>query len=85
MGNYPSPRRIDRADERATHRAHAGLGRWWECSLSAREQPARYVAVKTKSGAMVHEATLYRSLETIAKAGIKAEVVAGSFPWGEAG
>lgn len=44
---------------------------------------ARYVAVMTKSGAMVHEATLYKSLEAIAKAGIRAELVPGSVPWGE--
>jgi hypothetical protein len=44
---------------------------------------ARYVAIVTKSGALVHEATLYRSLEAIAKAGITAELVAGSTPWGQ--
>jgi nitrogenase-associated protein len=56
-------------------------GGGYHCEVDA---PARYVAVKTKRGSMVHEATLYRSLEAIAKAGIKAELVAGSFPWGEA-
>lgn len=44
---------------------------------------ARYVAVLGKGGATVHEATLYRSLEDIAKAGIRAELVAGSVPWGK--
>ena len=45
--------------------------------------PARYVAITTKTGALMHEATLYRSLEDIAKAGIKAELVPGSHPWGK--
>jgi len=44
---------------------------------------ARYVAVMAKGGAMVHEATLYKSLEAIEKAGLRAEVVPGSVPWGE--
>ena len=44
---------------------------------------SRYVAVMTKGGAMVHEATLYKTLEAIAKAGISAELVAGSVPWAE--
>jgi nitrogenase-associated protein len=56
-------------------------GGGYQCEVDA---PARYVAVKTKSGTMVHEATFYQSIEAIAKAGIKAELVAGSFPWGEA-
>ena len=44
---------------------------------------ARYVAVMTKGGAMVHEATLYKTLEAIAKAGIHTELVPGSVAWGE--
>lgn len=44
---------------------------------------ARYVAVMTKSGAMAHEATLYASLEAVAKAGIQTVLVSGSEPWGE--
>jgi hypothetical protein len=44
---------------------------------------ARYVGIVTKSGALVHEATFYRSLEAIAKAGITAELVPGSTPWGK--
>lgn len=47
------------------------------------DQPARYVAVTTPTGTLVHEATLYRSLEHIAKAGITAELVPGSTPWGK--
>lgn len=43
---------------------------------------ARYVGITTKSGTLVHEATLYRSLEDIARAGIKATLVPGSHPWG---
>jgi hypothetical protein len=31
----------------------------------------------------VHEATFYRSLEAIAKAGIKAELIPDSTPWGK--
>ena len=43
---------------------------------------ARYVAIMTRSGALVHEGTLYASMEAIAKAGIKAALVPGSHPWG---
>ncbi|CAN5269886.1 hypothetical protein BH10PSE13_BH10PSE13_08270 [soil metagenome] len=46
------------------------------------DRPARYVAITTPTGALVHEATLYRSLEDIAKAGITAELVPGDTPWG---
>jgi len=44
---------------------------------------ARYVAVTTKNGTLVHEATLYRSLADLEKAGIKAPLVPGSYPWGK--
>lgn len=44
---------------------------------------ARYVAVTTKTGTLVHEATLYRTLEAVAKAGITANLVDGSVPWGK--
>lgn len=47
------------------------------------DKPARYVAVTTPTGTLVHEATLYRSLEDIAKAGITAELVPGTIPWGK--
>jgi hypothetical protein len=43
---------------------------------------ARYVAVNTPKGILMHEATYYKDLEAIAKAGIKAGLVPGSHPWG---
>lgn len=46
------------------------------------DRPARYVAVLTPNGTLAHEATLYRSLADIEKAGIKASLVPGSTPWG---
>lgn len=47
------------------------------------DKPARYVGVMSKTGTLVHEATLYKDLEAIAKAGIKGELVDGSHPWGK--
>jgi hypothetical protein len=44
---------------------------------------AKYVAVTTKTGTLVHEGTFYKSLEAITKTGIKATLVAGSHPWGD--
>lgn len=44
---------------------------------------ARYVAVTTRGGTLVHEASFYRSLADIAKAGITAPLVPGSHPWGK--
>lgn len=46
------------------------------------DRAARYVAVLSRTGALVHEATFHKSLADIAKAGIKAEFVPGSHPWG---
>lgn len=43
---------------------------------------ARYVGVTTKGGSLVHEGTFYKTLADIEKAGIKAEWVPGSHPWG---
>ncbi|HEY8214281.1 MAG TPA: hypothetical protein VIG36_09165 [Methylocystis sp.] len=43
---------------------------------------ARYVAIMTKTGALMHEGTCYKSLADIEKAGIKASLVPGSHPWG---
>ena len=43
---------------------------------------ARFVAVTTKNGTLVHEGTFYRSVEDVAKAGISASLVPGSHPWG---
>jgi hypothetical protein len=42
---------------------------------------ARYVAVMSKQGALIHEGTYYKTLEAIAAAGIKAELVDPSVPW----
>lgn len=44
--------------------------------------PGRYVAITTANGTLVHEGTFYRSLADIEKAGIKAPLVLGSYPWG---
>ncbi|WP_417711824.1 hypothetical protein [Roseibium aggregatum] len=46
------------------------------------DRVARYVAVTTKTGTLVHEATLYRTLEDVTRAGITAELIDGSHPWG---
>jgi len=43
---------------------------------------ARYVAITTKSGALMHEGTYYKTLADIEKAGIKATLVTGAHPWG---
>jgi len=43
---------------------------------------ARYVAITTKGGTLVHEGTFYKTLTDIEKAGIKASFVPGSHPWG---
>jgi hypothetical protein len=43
---------------------------------------ARYVALVTKRGAVMHEATFYKNLADIEKTGLKAPLVAGSHPWG---
>jgi hypothetical protein len=43
---------------------------------------AKYVGVMSKNGALAHEATFYKNLEAIARAGIKGELVPGSQPWG---
>lgn len=43
---------------------------------------ARYVAIMAKGGALVHEATFYKTLAALEKAGIKAALVPGSHPWG---
>jgi hypothetical protein len=44
---------------------------------------ARYVAIMTKGGSLMHEATFYKTLADIEKAGIKAPLVPGSHPWGK--
>jgi hypothetical protein len=45
------------------------------------DAPARYVAIMSKTGALIHEATLYKTLEALEKAGIKAPFVESSHPW----
>lgn len=45
---------------------------------------SRYVAVMSPGGALIHEATLYRRLEDIARAGINASLLPGGVPWGKA-
>ncbi len=41
---------------------------------------ARYVGITTAGGSLVHEGTFYKTLADIEKAGIKAELVPGSYP-----
>ena len=49
------------------------------------DRAARYVGVTTKTGALMHEATFYKDLAAIEKAGIHAQLVPGSHPWGKEG
>ena len=42
---------------------------------------AKYVAIMQGSS-LVHEATFYKTMADVAKAGIKAQLVPGSHPWG---
>lgn len=44
---------------------------------------ARYVAITTKTGTLVHEATYFKTMDAVEKAGIKAALVPGSHPWGK--
>ena len=60
-------------------RSVADPGGGYACEV---DRVARYVAIMSKTGALIHEATLYKTLDAIAKAGIKAELVPGSHPWG---
>lgn len=46
---------------------------------------SRYVAVMSPKGALVHEATLYRTLDDIVKAGITAKLTPGSVSWKQSG
>lgn len=45
---------------------------------SETDTASRYVAICTKSGALVHEGTLYKTLADIGKAGIRAPFVPGA-------
>ncbi|ACK50812.1 conserved hypothetical protein [Methylocella silvestris BL2] len=56
-------------------------GGGYSCDI---DLPARYVAVLSKNGALVHEATFYKTLADVEKAGIKAPLVSGDHPWGRA-
>ncbi len=67
----------------------------WDGNLRSVEDPgggyvcdvdtvARYVAVMKGSMLVAHEATLYKTLADVEKAGIRAAVVPGSHPWGNA-
>jgi hypothetical protein len=58
----------------------------WDSNLRSTDHPgkgnhceidpiARYVAIKDKYGSMIHEATFYPSLDAVAKAGIKSQLV----------
>jgi len=60
-------------------RSTADPGGGYLCEI---DPVARYVAVITKGGTLVHEGSFYRSVADIAKAGITAPLVAGSHPWG---
>ena len=66
----------------------------WDGNLRSVEEPgggyvcevdsaARYVAVM-KGSMLAHEATLYKTLADVEKAGIKASLVPASHPWGSA-
>ncbi len=43
---------------------------------------ARYVAITTPNGTLVHEASYYKNLADLEKAGIRAALVPDSHPWG---
>lgn len=50
--------------------------------LCETDPAARYVAITTKGGTLVHEGTFYKSVADIEKAGIRAPLVSGADPWG---
>ena len=50
--------------------------------LCEADHVARYVAIVTKSGAVMHEATFFKNLADIEKSGLKASLVPGTHPWG---
>jgi hypothetical protein len=39
--------------------------------------------VISRHGSVVHESPLFRSLDAIKQAGIQAELVPGTYPWGQ--
>jgi hypothetical protein len=44
--------------------------------------PSKHVALHTPKGTLMHEATFHRTLDDIARKGVRAELVPGSHPWG---
>jgi len=50
--------------------------------LCETDMVARYVAITTRTGTLVHEGTYYKTLADVEKAGIRASLVPGSHPWG---
>lgn len=60
-------------------RATDDPGGGYSCDV---DLPTRYVAVMSKNGALIHEATLYKTQADVDKAGITAKLVPGSHPWG---
>jgi hypothetical protein len=50
--------------------------------LCATDVSARYVAISTPNGTLVHEASFYRTLADLDKAGIRAPHVPDSHLWG---
>ncbi|MDR3463969.1 MAG: hypothetical protein P4L76_16805 [Beijerinckiaceae bacterium] len=60
-------------------RSTADIGGGYLCEV---DHAARYVAITTKNGALVHEGTFFKNLGDIEKAGINAPLVPGSHPWG---
>lgn len=60
-------------------RSVADPGGGYRCEV---DPAARYVGVTTAGGTLVHEATWYRSLTDVEKAGIRAMLVPGTHPWG---
>lgn len=47
------------------------------------DRVARYVGITTRTGTLVHEATFYKDLDAVERAGITAALVPGSHPWGQ--
>jgi hypothetical protein len=60
-------------------RSTADPGGGYRCEV---DLPARYVAITAKGGTLVHEATFFRTLADLEKAGIKAPLVPADHPWG---
>ncbi len=58
---------------------HGGSGRRLLCEV---DSVARRVAIMGKGDVLVHEASFYKTIDDVSKAGIKATLVPGSHPWG---